>query len=159
DVVAGFRYLPMSYSTANPQTRKSRAASFAGPGDSIFVSPDVFTQFAKTDAKGHYQLKAPAGDRTLNITAQGYQFRSVEITVQTGATLVQDIALDPERGLIILSGKVTVTGSDGVVKPAAGANVYAGRIDVPYAGGGTSGSAAGISGGSAGTAIARPVFL
>ncbi|MGC8668652.1 MAG: carboxypeptidase regulatory-like domain-containing protein [Chthonomonadales bacterium] len=97
-----------------------------GGAAGVCFVPGLFRFHAKTDAQGHYALTAPAGTWTLGVAASGYLSKSAPVTVQAGATVTLNVALDPAP-----SGSYTVSGhvyadQNGAHTPVAGATVFFG---------------------------------
>ncbi len=121
-VTVGYRFPPPMMWTG---ATGGRAIMETGASNSVYVNPDDFVMSTQTDANGKYQLKAPAGERTLDVYADGFQFKETEVTVPNGGTVKVDLALDPEPGKVNLTGHVYTAGSNGAILPVANARVFA----------------------------------
>ena len=64
----------------------------------IFLVEDANVEPVATDENGHYTLTAYEGTYTLKVVAPLYVDQELEITVEGGAELVQDFALEPFIG-------------------------------------------------------------
>jgi N-acetylneuraminic acid mutarotase len=73
-------------------------------GAEVEVAGDT-SRTLTTDADGSYSVRVTAGEYTVTASAYGFESQSAGITVATGATVVQDFALDPAE-MATLSGTV-----------------------------------------------------
>lgn len=102
------------------------AGSSAGAGANVCFVPGLFRFHTKTDAQGRYSLVAPVGTWTIGVAASGYMSKTAPVTVQAGATVTLDIALNPAHaGTYTVSGHVFAQ-KDGSQTPVAGATVFFG---------------------------------
>jgi hypothetical protein len=81
----------------------------------------------RTDANGHYTLKAPADITTLSFEAAGFQASYRPVQVQPDATVTVDVRLAPiVEGKFTLKGRVLAApGGPAAPRPVPGATVYA----------------------------------
>ncbi len=107
-----------------PQTGDNRKPASAEDGTS-FITPIGFVLRTETDDTGHYQLRAPAGTRTIRAFAAGYDHKDSAVNVLAGGNVTADFSLVSNAGKqAILSGHVYRKNGDNKT-PAPGANVTA----------------------------------
>ena len=107
--------------------------SGGGGSGGIYIVPDEFDFYARTDAEGRFRMRAPAGEVLVDVYAEG--FLPAEQMVQVplrGTTSVEFRLTKHVTREVTLSGRVVLASSNATPAPVVGATVYASPISDHY---------------------------